>query len=152
MNRIHVAAFIATLFVSTATLASGTGYRVTYNGGSLHNLTPGETVNLRIDARQVHLLEGDTEVAAIPTSAINGISYKDDATMRRADALGLALSGSSALDAPTTLLRTNQRSVILTWADGDSRGGLALQCAPADCPVVLTSLQGVTYLNANSLN
>ncbi len=135
-NRTSIATILGTLALSTASLASGTGFHVVYNGGSIHNLKPGTAVSFRVDGRQMHVVEGDNEVATIPTYAISGISYKDDGATR----LNVAATG----DADAALGPNNHRTVIVTWAEGERKGGFALQCEATECPLVLAALQGVS--------
>jgi hypothetical protein len=42
------------------------------------------------------------------------------------------------------LTKSKKHYVGLTWADGDKKGGLAIQCDKNDYRGVLTALEGVT--------
>jgi hypothetical protein len=151
MNRTHIAALLGTFVLSTASLASGMGFQVVYNGGSIQSLKPGTHVSFRVEGRQLHVVDGDNEVATVPTSAISGISFHDDAAMRPSDANSVTATTVGFSEA-SNLSPANHRSVIVTWAEGDRKGGFALQCEPAECPLVLAALQGVSGKQALDLN
>jgi hypothetical protein len=151
MNRTHLVAILGTVVLSTASLASGMGFQVVYNGGSIQNLKPGTHVSFRVEGRQLHVVDGDSEVATVPTSAISGISFHDDAATRPSDAARVQATNVGYSDA-MNLTPANHRSVIVTWADGDRKGGFALQCEPTECPLVLAALQGVSGKQALDLD
>jgi hypothetical protein len=151
MNRTHIAALIGTAVLSTASLASGMGFQVVYNGGSIQNLKPGTHVSFRVEGRQLHVVDGDNEVATVPTAAISGISFHDDATTRSSDAVNLQATNVGYSEA-ANLSPANHRSVIVTWAEGERKGGFALQCEPTECPLVLAALQGVSGKQALDLD
>ena len=98
-----------------ALFAADKGYNVTYDGGSLPDTKAGAGLKMYIDARQVRFVKDNIELAKIPSSAITEISYGQDV----------------------------HKSVGLTWASGDQKGGLAVQCDKNDYRSVLAELEGI---------
>jgi hypothetical protein len=137
MNRTHFAALIGTIVLSTASLASGTGFKVVYNGGSIQKLKPGTAVTFRVEGRQLHVLNGDNEVATIPTYSVSSISYRDDMARRE----GVNLAATADADAASAYRPNNHRSIILTWSEGERKGGFAMQCEPTECQMVLAAFR-----------
>jgi CxxC motif-containing protein (DUF1111 family) len=118
-------------------------YGVTYVGGSVTTVKPGLGLKLYIDADKVRLLDGETEVATIPASAITEISYGQDVHRRvgTAAAVGVFTLGVGAL---TALSKSKKHFVGITWANGEQKGGLAMQCGKGDYRGVLAGLEGVS--------
>ena len=61
--------------------------------------------------------------------------------MGTAIAVGVFTLGLGAL---TALSKSKKHYVGLTWANGDQKGGLAMQCDKSDYRGVLAGLEGVT--------
>lgn len=82
-------------------------------------------------------------MVTIPPSAITEISYGQDVHRRvgTAVAVGAFTLGLGAL---TVLSKSKKHYVGLIWANGDQKGGLALQCDKNDYRGVLAALEGVT--------
>jgi len=128
------------------------GYKVTYDGGSLSDIKAGSGLKLYIDSNSIRLVRDKTEVANIPASAITEISYGQDVHRRvgTAIAVGVFTLGLGAL---TALSKSKKHYVGLTWANGDQKGGLAMQCDKSEYRGVLAGLEGVTGKKAvNSEN
>jgi CxxC motif-containing protein (DUF1111 family) len=53
-------------------------YKVIYDGGSVQGVKAGEKVKLYIDANQVRMVDGKTNIETIPASSITEISYGQD--------------------------------------------------------------------------
>jgi len=119
------------------------GYRVIYDGGSLSDLKAGTGLRLYIDANGIRFVKDKTEITNIPASAITEISYGQDVHRRvgTAIAVGVFTLGLGAL---TALSKSKKHYVGLTWANGDQKGGLAMQCDKSDYRGVLAGLEGVT--------
>lgn len=79
----------------------------------------------------------------IPAAAVTEISYGQDVHRRvgAAIALGVVSFGVGALMA---LTKSKKHFVGLTWADGDKKGGLAIQCDKDDYRGLLTGMEGIT--------
>ncbi len=78
---------------------------------------------------------------AIPVSAITEISYGQDVHRRVGAAIGLAviLLGIGGLMA---LTKSKKHYVGVTCADGDKKGGFAMQCDKNDNRGALAGLEG----------
>jgi len=100
-------------------------------------------MKLFIDSNQVRLVKDKTEVITIPASAITEISYGQDVHRRIGAAIGLAVI-SLGIGALMALTKSKKHYVGLTWADGDKKGGFAMQCDKNDYRGVLAGLEGVT--------
>jgi hypothetical protein len=100
-------------------------------------------MKLIIDSNQVRLLRDKGEVLTIPASAITEISYGQDVHRRIGAAIGLAVI-SLGIGALMALTKSKKHFVGLTWADGDKKGGFAMQCDKNDYRGVLAGLEGVT--------
>jgi hypothetical protein len=119
------------------------GYKVAYDGGSLPDIKAGAGLKLVINASTITFVKDKTEIVTIPASAVTEISYGQDVHRRvgTAIALGVVSLGAGALMA---LSKSKKHFVGLTWADGDKKGGLAIQCDKNDYRGVLAALEGVT--------
>jgi CxxC motif-containing protein (DUF1111 family) len=123
--------------------AGDNGYKVKYDGGSIPDTKAGTDMKLIIDSNQVRLMRDKGEVITIPASAIMEISYGQDVHRRIGAAIGLAVI-SLGVGALMALTKSKKHFVGLTWADGDKKGGFAMQCDKNDYRGVLAGLEGVT--------
>jgi hypothetical protein len=129
----------ASIFASDAS----SGYKVTYDGGSLPETKVGTGMRLVINGDHVNFIKDKTEIANIPASAITEISYGQDVHRRVGAAIGIAVV-SFGVGALMALTKSKKHYVGLTWADGDKKGGLAIQCDKNDYRGVLAALEGVS--------
>ena len=136
---------LATLlsFLIPAMLMADNGYHVTYDGGSLTETKSGTGLKMYIDANQVRFVKDGRNIAIVPASAVTEISYGQDVHRRvgTAIAVGVFTLGLGAL---TALSKSKKHFVGITWADGDQKGGLAMQCDKNDYRGVLAGLEGIT--------
>jgi len=123
--------------------AGDNGYKVKYDGGSIPDAKAGTDMKLIIESNQVRLMRDKGEVITIPASAITEISYGQDVHRRIGAAIGLAVI-SLGIGALMALTKSKKHFVGLTWADGDKKGGFAMQCDKNDYRGVLAGLEGVT--------
>jgi hypothetical protein len=123
--------------------AGDSGYKVAYDGGSLPDVKVGAGLKMYLDSDHIRFQKDKTEIASIPASAITEISYGQDVHRRvgTAVAVGVFTLGVGAL---TALSKSKKHYVGLTWADGDKKGGLAMQCDKNDYRGILAGLEGVT--------
>jgi len=136
--------------VSTFAADATNGYKVTYDGGSLPNTKVGSGMRLVISGDHVKFLKDDsTEIANIPALAITDISYGQDVHRRVGAAIGLAVV-SLGIGGLMALTKSKKHYVGLTWADGDKKGGLAIQCDKNDYRGVLAALEGVSGKKATN--
>jgi CxxC motif-containing protein (DUF1111 family) len=123
--------------------AGDNGFKVTYDGGSLPNLKTGAALRMSIEGNTVKFVNDKSEVISIPASSITEISYGQDVHRRvgTAVAVGVFTLGLGAL---TALSKSKKHFVGLTWADGEKKGGLAMQRSKNDYRDVLAGLEGVS--------
>ena len=141
MKRIIAA--ILSFVVPAAIFAGDNAYKVTYDGGSIADTKAGTGLKMYIDANQVRFTKDNKELVTIPASAITEISYGQDVHRRvgTAIAVGIFTLGLGAL---TALSKSKKHFVGLTWANGEQKGGLAMQCDKNEYRGILAGLEGVT--------
>jgi len=135
--------FLLCLTIPLTVFAGENSYKVTYDGGSVPDTKSGTGMKLFIESNQVRLVKDKTDVITIPASAITEISYGQDVHRRVGAAIGLAVI-SFGIGALMALTKSKKHFVGLTWADGDKKGGFAMQCDKNDYRGVLAGLEGVT--------
>jgi len=138
--------FIALLLcfaVTSYSFAKDPGYKVIYDGGSVPDQKAGTDMQLVIGADHITFIKGKSEVISIPASAVTEISYGQDVHRRVGAAIGLAVV-SLGIGALMALTKSKKHYVGITWADGEKKGGLAMQCDKSDYRGVLAGLEGVT--------
>ena len=118
-------------------------FKVKYDGGSLPDAKAGTGLKMYIESNQVRFVKNQADLVTIPASAITEISYGQDVHRRvgTAVAIGIVTLGVGAL---TALSKSKKHYVGLTWANGDQKGGLAMQCDKNDYRGVLAGLEGIT--------
>ncbi len=136
-------AVVLCFVVPLTVFAAEAGYKVSYDGGSISNEKAGTGMRLVIESNQIRLVKDKTDVVTIPTSSITEISYGQDVHRRVGAAIGLAVV-SLGIGALMALTKSKKHYVGLTWADGDKKGGFAMQCDKNDYRGVLAGLEGVT--------
>ena len=129
--------------IPLAVMAADNSYKVMYDGGSITDVKAGTGMKLFIEQNQVRLVKDKSDVVTIPASAITEISYGQDVHRRVGAAIGLAVV-SLGIGALMALTKSKKHYVGLTWADGDKKGGFAMQCDKNDYRGVLAGLEGVT--------
>ena len=139
----YALALILCIAMPIAVFAGDNSYKVTYDGGSLPETKSGTGLKLFIDANQVRLVGDKADLATIPATAITEISYGQDVHRRvgTAVAVGVFTLGLGAL---TALSKSKKHFVGITWADGDKKGGLAMQCDKNDYRGILAGLEGIS--------
>jgi hypothetical protein len=136
-------AILLCLAMPLVVFAGDNGYKVKYDGGSIPDAKAGTDMKFIIDSGQVRLVRDKGEVITIPASAITEISYGQDVHRRIGAAIGLAVI-SLGIGALMALTKSKKHFVGLTWADGDKKGGFAMQCDKNDYRGLLAGLEGVT--------
>lgn len=145
-REVFVKSFLAVILclaIPISVFASENSYKVTYDGGSVPDLKTGTTVKMYIEGTNVKFMKGKNDVLTIPASSITEISYGQDVHRRIGTAVGLAVF-SLGIGALTALSKSKKHFVGITWADGDKKGGLAMQCDKNDYRGVLAGLEGVS--------
>lgn len=136
-------AIVLCIAVPLAVFAADNAYKVTYDGGSIPDTKAGTGMKLFIESNQIRLVKDKNDVVTIPASAITEISYGQDVHRRVGAAIGLAVV-SFGIGALMALTKSKKHFVGLTWADGNKKGGFAMQCDKNDYRGVLAGLEGVT--------
>jgi hypothetical protein len=143
MRRICALLLCIALPVAVFAADAQNGYKVAYDGGTLGDVKTGTGLKLVINANTITFMKDKAEVMTIPASAITEISYGQDVHRRVGAAIGLAVI-SLGIGGLMALTKSKKHFVGLTWADGDKKGGLAIQCDKNDYRGVLAALEGVT--------
>jgi hypothetical protein len=138
-----VLATVLSIVIPISLFAGDNGYKVTYDGGSLTDVKSGTGLKLYIEGNQARLVKDKAEVATIPATAITEVSYGQDVHRRvgTAVAVGVFTLGLGAL---TALSKSKKHFVGLTWANGDKKGGFAIQCDKNDYRGILAGLEGIS--------
>ena len=139
----NLLAVILCFAIPLTVLAGDNGYKVTYDGGSVPDTKAGTGMKLFIESNQVRLVRDKADVITIPAASITEISYGQDVHRRVGAAIGLAVV-SLGIGALMALTKSKKHYVGLTWADGDKKGGFAMQCDKNDYRGVLAGLEGIT--------
>jgi CxxC motif-containing protein (DUF1111 family) len=123
--------------------ARDNGYNIKYDGGSVPDVKAGSDLRMYIDANQIRLLKGKNELMTIPAKAITEISYGQDVHRRvgTAVAVGVFTLGVGALVA---LSKSKKHFVGLTWANGNLKGGFAMQCDKNEYRGILAGIEGIS--------
>jgi len=142
MNKI-LSALLCLLLPAASFGGPGNSYKVVYDGGSLPDFKIGSGMDLHIETERIFLVQGKKDVVSIPASAVTEISYGQDVHRRIGTAIGLAVV-SFVIGALMALTKSKKHFIGLTWADGERKGGFAMQCDKSDYRGVLAGLEGVT--------
>ncbi len=134
-------AFFLCALLSAA--AADDGYKVIYDGGSIPEVKTGTQLRLSIDSSNIRFRTKKADLVTIRTSSVTEISYGQDVHRRVGAAIGLAVV-SFGIGALMALTKSKKHFVGLTWADGDKKGGFAIQCDKSDYRGILAGLEGVT--------
>jgi hypothetical protein len=143
MKSIFAVVLCIAVPVTVFAAESQPSYKVTYDGGSIQSVKAGSGLKLYVDSNNVRFMKDKTEVASIPASAITEISYGQDVHRRVGTAVAVGVF-SFGIGALTALSKSKKHFVGLTWANGDQKGGLAMQCDKNDYRGILAALEGVS--------
>ena len=136
-------ALMLCIFVPLAVFAADNSYKINYDGGSLPDIKAGTGMKLYIDSNQIRLVREKTDVVTIPASAVTEISYGQDVHRRVGAAIGIGVV-TLGIGALMALTKSKKHFVGLTWANGDQKGGFAMQCDKNEYRGVLAGLEGIT--------
>lgn len=142
-TRDRILAVALSIMLPCVMIGADDGYKVAYDGGSVAATKAGTDLRLFIEAKQIRLMRGNEEVLVVPASSVTEISYGQDVHRRvgTAVAVGAFTLGVGALVA---LSKSKKHFVGLTWANGDQKGGFAIQCSKNEYRGILAGLEGVT--------
>lgn len=136
-------AFLLCIMIPVSIFASENSYKVKYDGGSLSDLKTADEVKLVIEQDKVRFVKGGRDIVVVPANSITEISYGQDVHRRVGAAIGLAVV-SFGIGALMALTKSKKHYVGLTWANGDQKGGLAMQCDKNEYRGILAALEGIT--------
>ena len=142
MKRV-IAVLLCLLFPIAAFASDGNSYKINYDGGSLPGIKAGTNATLIIDPNQIRIVHDKDTLVTIPAASVTDISYGQDVHRRIGAAIGLAVF-SLGLGALLAFSKSKKHFVGLTWANGDQKGGFAMQCDKSDYRGVLAALEGIT--------
>jgi hypothetical protein len=131
------------ILMPMSALAADSSYKVMYDGGSLPDLKAGTGMKLHIDSSQIRLVKDKKDVVTIPAASVTEISYGQDVHRRIGAAIGIGIV-TLGVGALMALTKSKKHFVGLTWANGDQKGGFAMQCDKNDYRGVLAGLEGIT--------
>jgi hypothetical protein len=132
--------------ISGEAFAAEDGYKVIYDGGSIPDVKTGNDLRLFIESKAVRFAtnkKDHKDLITISAASITEISYGQDVHRRVGAAIGLAFV-SLGVGALMALTKSKKHFIGLTWADGDQKGGFAMQCDKSDYRGILAGLEGVT--------
>ena len=138
-----LALLLCTMMPASLLSADENGYKVMYDGGSLPDLKAGAGMKLLIDSAQIRLAKDKKDVITIPAGSVTEISYGQDVHRRVGAAIGIGIV-TLGVGALMALTKSKKHFVGLTWANGDQKGGFAMQCDKNDYRGVLAGLEGIT--------
>ena len=136
-------AFLLCCTIPLTVFAAENSYKVKYDGGSVSDLKTGEDVKLVLDQNKLRFVKDGKEIVIVPANSVTEISYGQDVHRRVGAAIGLAVV-SFGVGALMALTKSKKHFVGLTWADGERKGGLAMQCDKNEYRGILAALEGVT--------
>jgi hypothetical protein len=137
-----LAAFLC-ISIPIAVFGGDNGYTVKYDGGSLQEVKAGNDLKLYIEENQIRFVKDKKDVVTILASTVTDISYGQDVHRRVGAAIGIGVF-TLGIGALMALTKSKKHFVGLTWADGDKKGGLAMQCDKNEYRGILTGLEGIT--------
>jgi hypothetical protein len=139
-------ALVLCLVTPATLIAADVAHSVMYDGGSLPDLKSGTKVKMFIEADKIRFVEDGkkgSDIIVVPAASVTEISYGQDVHRRVGAAIGVAVV-SLGIGALLALSKSKKHYVGLTWADGDKKGGLAMQCDKTDYRGILAGLEGIT--------
>ena len=134
---------ILCILMPCSVLAGENSYKVKYDGGSIANIKAGSEMKLVIEGDKIKFFDGAKELATVPASAVTEISYGQDVHRRVGSAVAVA-TVTLGVGALMALTKSKKHFIGLTWANGDQKGGFAMQCDKNEYRGILAALEGLT--------
>jgi hypothetical protein len=122
--------------------ANDNGFGVIYDGGSLQAKS-GTNLKLYIEPTQFRFTKDKADLLTVPAGAITEVSYGQDVHRRVGASIGLALV-SFGIGALMMFSKSKKHYVGVTWANGDQKGGFAIQCDKKEYRGILAGLEGIS--------
>jgi hypothetical protein len=139
----HLIALFLCLAMPALVVAEDTHYSVVYDGGSIASTKSGAKLKMYIESDKVRFVQDGKDIVVVPASSITEISYGQDVHRRVGSAIALA-TVSLGVGALMALTKSKKHFVGLTWANGDQKGGLAMQCDKNEYRGILAGLEGIS--------
>jgi hypothetical protein len=98
---------------------------------------------MAIGEKDIQFFKDNKQIASVPASSVTEITYGQDVHRRVGSAIALSLV-SFGVGGLMALTKSKKHFVGLTWANGDKKGGLAMQCDKNEYRGILAGLEGVT--------
>src|SRR5215510_925498 len=98
---------------------------------------------LEITQEKITVFDGSSAVVSLPPSAVTEISCGQDVHRRVGAAIGVGVV-TLGVGALMALAKSKKHFVGLTWANGDQKGGMAMQCDKNEYRGVIAGREGVT--------
>lgn len=145
LTRSIIASFVTAVLLTTPVVAEekASAYTVVYDGGSIPAVKPGTDFKMFISQDEVRFFKGKELIVTIPASSITEVSYGQDVHRRVGTAVAVA-TVTLGVGALLALSKSKKHFVGLTWADGDKKGGLAMQCDKNEYRGILSALSGIS--------
>jgi hypothetical protein len=139
----RVLAVLLCIAIPSISWAADNSYKVAYDGGSLQGLKPGNDLKVFIESNEIRVMKDKMTVIEIPASAVTEISYGQDVHRRVGAAIGVGVV-TLGVGALMALSKSKKHFVGLTWADGDKKGGFAMQCDKNEYRGMIAGMEGIT--------
>jgi hypothetical protein len=142
----RIIAVILCLLFPVAAFASDkdNSYKVVYDGGSLMGIKAGTDVRLFIEPTQIRIvMDKDHQLIVVPAASFTEISYGQDVHRRVGAAIGVGIF-TLGVGALLALSKSKKHFIGLTWANGDAKGGFAMQCDKNEYRGILNALEGIS--------
>jgi hypothetical protein len=142
--KIRLVAVVLSVLLGVSNLAaSDVGFGVKYDGGTVVGLETGNDFRINPSGKAITLSKGKKDVMSISAASVTEISYGQDVHRRVGAAIGLAVV-SFGVGALMALVKSKKHFIGLTWAEGDVKGGFAMQADKDDYRGLLAALEGLT--------
>ena len=139
----HLLAWVLCVALPATLYGADSAFKVSYDGGSIQQIKSGTSLKLYIEPKQIRLVKDKADVMTIQASSITDISYGQDVHRRIGAAIGIGVF-TLGIGALMALTKSKKHFIGLTWAEGDQKGGLAMQCDKDEYRGILTGIEGIS--------
>jgi hypothetical protein len=143
MKLKFAATMLCFLICVSSVAAKDVGFAVKYDGGTITDLKSGTDIRINPAGTTITISKGNADLISLPAASITEISYGQDVHRRVGAAVGLAVV-SFGIGALMALTKSKKHFIGLTWANGDVKGGFAMQADKNDYRGLLAALEGLT--------
>jgi len=136
-------AVILCITIPIVVLASDGSYKVTFDGGSVQDGTPGVEAKLFIDGDQIRLAQKGQYILSIPATFVTGVGYGQN-VHRRIGAPAQATLVNVVVDTFLAVSKSKRDYIGLTWTEGSKKRSLSILCDKYEYSGALARLEEVT--------